>query len=135
VRPFLDEAAGVPFCLPIVWRIFAQQRRTFNAGNGNGRDDDYMCGARRLLEHRKATIETVCDVDLGARKRHADALVGWQTDGVDDDPQSAPVGCKTECGTPATVAKISPMVAAKLVTLCKRNSFEKLLIAGLKQNR
>jgi hypothetical protein len=53
-----------------------------------------MRGARRLMEHGKTSIETVGDVDLGARKRHADALVGWQTDVVDDGPQPAPVGCR-----------------------------------------
>jgi hypothetical protein len=33
---FLDEAAGVPCCLPIVWRIFPQQHRAFDAGNKSG---------------------------------------------------------------------------------------------------
>jgi hypothetical protein len=46
------------------------------------------------MEHGKTSIETVGDVDLGARKRHADPSVGWQTDVVDDDPQPAPVGCR-----------------------------------------
>jgi hypothetical protein len=93
-RPFLDEAAGVPCCLPVVRRIFPQQRRTFDAGNARGWDDDDLRGARRRLEHGKASIETVGDVDLGARKGRADGLVGRQTDVVDDDPQLVPVGCQ-----------------------------------------
>jgi len=40
----------------------------------------------------KASIETLGDVDFGARKCHANASVGWQTDVVDDDPQGVSVG-------------------------------------------
>src|ERR1700720_1832612 len=90
-RPFLDEAAGIPRRLPIVWRIFLQQSRTFDARNANGWDNDDMRGTRRSPEQGKASIETVGDADLGAGKRHADVLVGWQTDVVDHDPQPAPV--------------------------------------------
>src|ERR1700732_1565974 len=90
--PFLDEAAGAPRSLPVVRRVVPQQRRTFDAGNASGWDDDDMRSARRRPEHGKAVIKTVGDVDLGARKRRAEPLVGWQTDVVDDDPQPAPVG-------------------------------------------
>jgi hypothetical protein len=41
-RPFLNEAAGVPCGRPIVWRIFAVQRRAFNTRNTSGWNDDYM---------------------------------------------------------------------------------------------
>src|SRR3984893_9779542 len=91
-RPFLDETAGVTGCLPIVWRIFPQQRRAFDAGNTSGRDNDNMRSARRRPEHGKASLETIGYADLGTRKPHADALVGWYTDVVDDDPQPTPVG-------------------------------------------
>ena len=93
-RPFLDEAAGVPCCLPIVWRIFPQQRRAFDAGNKSGRDNDNMRSARRRPEHGKASLETIGYADLGTRKPHADTLVGWHTDVVDDDPQPAPSGAR-----------------------------------------
>jgi hypothetical protein len=39
-RPLLNEAAGVPSCLPIVWGVFALQRRTFNTGYAGGWNDD-----------------------------------------------------------------------------------------------
>jgi hypothetical protein len=39
-RPFLDEVAGVPCCLLIVWRIFPQQRWAFDAGNASVWDND-----------------------------------------------------------------------------------------------
>jgi hypothetical protein len=126
-RPFLDETAGVPCCLPIVWRIFPQQRRAFDAGNKSGRDNDDMRSARRRPEHGKASLKTIGDVDLGTRKHHADALVGWHTDVVDDGPQPIPVGGR---GRFAIVARISPMAPAKL-TLRKTNPSETLLIAGL----
>ena len=47
-----------------------------------------------VLSSCAARDETVGDVDLGARKRHADALVGWQADIMDNDPQPAPVSCR-----------------------------------------
>jgi hypothetical protein len=47
-----------------------------------------MRGARRCLEHGKASIETVGNVDLEAGKRDANATVGWQADVMDDEPQS-----------------------------------------------
>jgi hypothetical protein len=53
-----------------------------------------MRSTRRRLEHGKASIETLGDVDFGARKCHANASVGWQTDVVDDDPQGVSVGCR-----------------------------------------
>jgi len=43
-------------------------------------------------EHGKASLKTLGDADLGTRKSHADALVGWHTDVVDDDPQLIPIG-------------------------------------------
>jgi hypothetical protein len=49
-HPLLNKAAGVPSCLPIVWGVFALQRRTFNTGNADGWNDDDMRGARRCLE-------------------------------------------------------------------------------------
>jgi hypothetical protein len=50
--------------------------------------DDHMRGARRGLEHGKAAIETVGDINLKAGKGDADALVGWQTDVVHDELQA-----------------------------------------------
>ena len=85
-RPFLNEAAGFPCCLPIIWRIFPQQRRAFDTGNRRGRDNDNTGSARRRPEDGKASIETIGYVDFGARKPHADALIGGHTDVVDDDP-------------------------------------------------
>ena len=87
-RPLLNKAAGVPCHLPIVWRVFALQGRAFNARDASGWDDDDMRGARRCLEHGKASIETVGNVDLEAGKRDANATVGWQADVMDDEPQS-----------------------------------------------
>ncbi len=72
---------------PIVWRIFPQQRRAFDAGNGSGRDNDDMRSARRRPEHGKASLKTIGYADLGTRKSHADALVGWHTDVMNDKPQ------------------------------------------------
>ena len=95
-RPFLDETAGVPCCLPIVWRIFPLQRRAFDAGNQSGRDNDNMRSARRCSEHGKASLKTIGYADLGTRKRDADALVGWHTDVVDDGPQPTPVAAEAE---------------------------------------
>src|SRR4029077_3837848 len=80
--------------LPIVWRVFALQRRTFNTGNAGGWNDDDMRGARRCLEHGKASIETVGDIDLCARKRDTDATVGRQAQVMDDEPQLTSVGCR-----------------------------------------
>jgi hypothetical protein len=51
-----------------------------------------MRSARRRPEHGKASLKTIGYADLGTRKRDADALVGWHTDVVDDDPQLIPVG-------------------------------------------
>ena len=93
-RPLLNKAARVPSCLPIVWGVFALQRRTFNTGYAGGWNDDDMRVARRCLEHGKASIETVGYIDLCARKRDADAPVGWKTHAVDDEPQLASVGCR-----------------------------------------
>ena len=45
-----------------------------------------MRSARRRPEHGKASLKTIGYADLGTRKPHADALVGWHTDVVDDDP-------------------------------------------------
>lgn len=89
-----------------------------------------MRGARRCLEHGKASIETVGYIDLCARKRDADALVGWHTDVVDDDPQLIPVGGRGRMRQIRDSGEDQPMVAAKQVTLCKRNPSETLLIAG-----
>jgi hypothetical protein len=72
----------------------ALQRRAFNTINASGWDDDYMRGARRCSEHDKASIETVGDIDLCARKRDTDATVGRQTQVVNDEPQLASVGCR-----------------------------------------
>ena len=89
-----------------------------------------MRSARRRPEHGKASLKTIGYADLGTRKPHADALVGWHTDVVDDGPQPIPVGGR---GRFAIVARISPTVAAKPVTLRRTNPSEMLLIAGLKQ--
>jgi hypothetical protein len=51
-----------------------------------------MRSARRRPEHGKASLKTIGYADLGTRKSHADALVGWHTDVVDDGPQPTPVG-------------------------------------------
>ena len=51
-----------------------------------------MRSARRRTEHGKASLKTIGYADLGTRKPHADALVGWHTDVVDDGPQPTPVG-------------------------------------------
>ena len=61
-----------------------QQRRFALA---SGWHDDDMRGARRCLEHGKASIETVGDIDLCARKRDTDATVGRQAHVMDDEPQ------------------------------------------------
>src|ERR1700731_1226375 len=90
-RPF-GMRRNDPCCLPIVWRIFRQQRRAFDAGNGSGRDNDNMRSARRRPEHGKASLKTIGYADLGTRKPYADALVGWHTDVVDGGPQHTPVG-------------------------------------------
>jgi hypothetical protein len=46
------------------------------------------------LEHGKASIDAVGDTDLCARKRDADAPVGWQAHVMNDEPQIASVGCR-----------------------------------------
>src|SRR5205807_7223318 len=51
-----------------------------------------MRSARRRPEHGKTSLKTIGDADLGTRKPYADALVGWHTDVVEDDPQPTPVG-------------------------------------------
>jgi hypothetical protein len=43
-RPLLNEAAGVPRCLPIIWRILALQRGAFNTGNAIGGNEEDMRG-------------------------------------------------------------------------------------------
>jgi hypothetical protein len=132
-RPFLNETAGDPCCLPIVSRIVPQQRRAFDAGNQSGGDNDNMRSARRRPKHGKASLKTIGDVDLDTRKPHADALVGWHTDVVDDGPQPTPVGGRGRMRQIRAIVAISPMIAAKLVTLRRTNPSEMLLIAGLKQ--
>ena len=82
-----------------------------------------MRGARRRLEHGKASLETIGYADLGTRKPHADALVGWHTDVVDDGPQPTPVGGRGRLMQICDTGEDQPMVAAKLVTLCKTNPF------------
>ena len=66
------------------------------------------------------------------RKPHADALVGWYTDVVDDDPQPTPVGGRGRMRQIRDGGEDQPH-AAKPVTLHKTNPSEMLLIAGLKQ--
>jgi hypothetical protein len=53
-----------------------------------------MRGARRCLEHGKASIETLGYIDLCARKRDADATVGRQAYVMDNEPQLTSVGCR-----------------------------------------
>src|SRR6516165_10361722 len=85
-RPFLNEAAGFPCCLPIIWRIFSQQLRAFDTGNGPSRDNDNMGRARRRPENGKASIGTIGYVDFDAGKPDADYLIGGHTDVVNYDP-------------------------------------------------
>jgi hypothetical protein len=73
------------------------------------------------LEHGKASIETVGDIDLCARKRDTDATVGRQANVMDDEPQLTSVGCRYRMRLTWTVTAIRPMVAAKLATLRKRD--------------
>jgi hypothetical protein len=70
------------------------QRRTFNTGYAGGWNDDDMRGTRRFLEHGKASIETVGNIHLCARKRDTDATVGRQAHVMDDEPQLTSVGCR-----------------------------------------
>ena len=69
-----------------------RQKSSFAGHSQRTRDNDNMRSARRRPEHGKASLKTIGNADLGTRKRHADALVGWHTDVVDDDPQPTPVG-------------------------------------------
>jgi len=78
----------------MVWRGFALQRRAFNTRNASGGNDDYVCSARRGLEHGEASIKADGDIDLEAGKGDANALVGWQTDVMYKEPQLAAVGCR-----------------------------------------
>jgi hypothetical protein len=93
-HPLLDEAAGVPGSLPIIWGIFTLQRRAFDTRNPSGGNDEDMGGARRGLEHGKASLETVGYIDLEARKRNAEAAVGSQAQVINDEPQLISVGCR-----------------------------------------
>jgi hypothetical protein len=52
------------------------------------------CFPSICLEHSKASIETVGNVDLEAGKRGADATVDWQADVVYDSPQRGSVSCR-----------------------------------------
>jgi len=90
----LDDVAGVPGSLPIIWGIFTLQRRAFDTGNPSGGNDEDMGGARRRLGDGKPSLETVGYIDLEAWKRNAEAAVSRQAQVIDDEPQLISVGCR-----------------------------------------
>jgi hypothetical protein len=92
--PLAQQSGGRPKLPPNSLGRFRFASRTFNTGNAGGWNDDDMRGARRCLEHGKASIKTVGDIDLCARKRDADVTVGRQAHVMEDEPQLTSIGCR-----------------------------------------
>src|SRR5262249_4455583 len=76
----------------IIWSVVAFQLWALNTRNPSGWNNDDMRGAQWSLEHGKASVEPVVNVDLETRKRDADAAVDWQAHVMDEEPQPASVG-------------------------------------------
>src|ERR1700730_1358796 len=94
-----------------------------------------MRSARRRPEHGKASLKTIGYADLGTRKAHADALVDWHTDVVDDGPQPTPVGGRGRMRQIRDSGEDQPHGRRETSDLGRTNPSEMLLIAGLKQGR
>src|SRR3984893_11771575 len=55
---------------------------------------DPFVGSGTTIIAAEMTCRVCHAIDLGTRKSHADALVGWHTDVVDDGPRPTPAGCR-----------------------------------------